>query len=74
MPGFLSRLEERIAEAEKKFHERGERIAKLSEQGAEINREIARLQAEQLELRGAYQEMKKLMDDVTPPPPETEVN
>lgn len=63
MTDFLSQIESRISETEKKFHDRGEQIAKLTEQGASINREVARLQSEQLEIRGAWQELKKMRDE-----------
>lgn len=62
MSDLLSQLEGRITQAEKEFHDKGERIGVLSEQRASIDREIQKLQAEQLELRGAYQELKKLRD------------
>ena len=74
MSDLLSQLEARITQAEKEFHDRGERIGVLSEQRASIDREIAKLQAEQLELRGAYQELKKLKDESAPPPEEPQVN
>lgn len=63
MSDLLGQLEARIAQAEKEFHDKGERIGVLSEQRASIDREIAKLQSEQLELRGAYQELKKLLAD-----------
>ena len=66
MSDLLSQLEVRITQAEKEFHDKGERIGTLSEQRASIDREIAKLQAEQLELRGAYQELKKLRDAQAP--------
>ena len=74
MSDFLSQLEERISTAEKKFHDRGEQIAQLTAQGADLNREVARLQAEQLELRGAWQELKKLKDENAPASEPTPVN
>lgn len=73
MSDLLSQLEVRITQAEKEFHDKGERIGTLSEQRASIDREIAKLQAEQLELRGAYQELKKLRDAQTEEP-KPEVN
>ncbi len=69
MSDLLSQLEARITTAEKEFHDRGERIGGLQEQRASIDREIAKLQAEQLELRGAYQELKKLHDAQAPEEP-----
>lgn len=68
MSDLLSQLEARITQAEKEFHDKGERIGVLSEQRASIDREIQKLQAEQLELRGAYQELKKLRDAQTEEP------
>jgi prefoldin subunit 5 len=70
MSDLLSQLEVRITQAEKEFHDKGERIGVLSEQRASIDREIQKLQAEQLELRGAYQELKKLRDAQTPEEPQ----
>ena len=70
MSDLLSQLEVRITQAEKEFHDKGERIGVLSEQRASIDREIAKLQAEQLELRGAYQELKKLRDAQSPEEPQ----
>ena len=69
MSDLLSQLEVRITQAEKEFHDKGERIGVLSEQRASIDREIQKLQAEQLELRGAYQELKKFKDAQTPEEP-----
>jgi len=69
MSDLLSQLEARIVQAEKEFHDKGERIGVLSEQRASIDREIQKLQAEQLELRGAYQELKKFKDAQTPEEP-----
>ena len=63
MSDLLGQLEATIAQAEKDFHDRGERIGVLQEQRGSLDREIARLQAEQLELRGAWQQLKKLRDE-----------
>lgn len=66
MADFVSQLEERISKAEKTFHDKGEQIAQLSEQRGAIDRDIQRLQAEQMELRGAYNELKKMRDENAP--------
>ena len=74
MSDLLSQLGAKIAQSEKEFHDKGERIGVLSEQRASIDREIGQLQGEQLELKGAYKELKKLRDENVPAPEEPQVN